>query len=112
MRQDKVGVSLAFIQGMKQQATLSLNQSKESVAQHLVRLLAEKGYRVLAKSDPGEVTVYATKGIMGRVGAHVAHLSATVIVLGGLTGKLLWIPGIWGLFGRPDLPYPARQFRS
>src|SRR6188768_3469778 len=54
MRQDKVSVSLAFVQGMKQQATLSLNQSKEAVAEHLVRLLAEKGYRVLAKSDPGE----------------------------------------------------------
>lgn len=52
-----------------------------------MRLFGEKGYRVLAKSDPGEVTVYATKGIMGRIGAHVAHLSATVIVLGGLLGS-------------------------
>lgn len=87
MRQDKVSVSLAFIQGMKQQATLSINQPKETVAESLVRIFAEKGYKVLAKSDPGEVTVYATKGIMGRVGAHVAHLSATVIVLGGLLGS-------------------------
>src|SRR5262249_60962786 len=36
---------------------------------------------------PGEVTVYATKGVLGRVGAHMAHLSATVIVLGGLLGS-------------------------
>ena len=35
----------------------------------------------------GEVTLYATKGVMGRVGAHMAHLSATVIVLGGLLGS-------------------------
>ncbi|MCC8985702.1 MAG: cytochrome c biogenesis protein ResB, partial [Nitrospira sp.] len=71
MRQDKVSVSLAFVQGMKQQTTLSLTQPKETVAESLVRIFAEKGYKVLAKSDPGEVTVYATKGIMGRVGAHV-----------------------------------------
>ncbi len=87
MRQDKVSVSLAFIQGRKQLTTLSLNQSRDAVAERLVKLFAEKGYQVLAKSDPGEVTVYATKGIMGRVGAHVAHLSATVIVLGGLLGS-------------------------
>ena len=87
MRQDKVSVSLAFIQGLKQQTSLTLTQDKEPVAERLVTLFAEKGYRVLAKSDPGEVTVYATKGIMGRVGAHVAHLSATVIVLGGLIGS-------------------------
>ena len=59
-----------------------------------MRLFAEKGYRVLAKNDPGEVTVYATKGIMGRVGAHVAHLSATVIVLGGLLGSYYGFSGI------------------
>jgi cytochrome c biogenesis protein len=50
-------------------------------------MLAEKGYRVLAKNDPKEATLYATKGVMGRVGAHMAHLSATVIVLGGLVGS-------------------------
>ena len=33
------------------------------------------------------MTLYATKGVMGRVGAHMAHLSATVIVLGGLLGS-------------------------
>ena len=87
MRQDKVGVSLAFIKGMKQQTTVSLGQSKDSVAEHLIHLFGEKGYRVLTNSDPREITVYATKGIMGRVGAHVAHLSATVIVLGGLLGS-------------------------
>ena len=53
------------------------------MAQHYVA----KGYRVLAKNEGGEVTLYATKGVMGRVGAHMAHLSATVIVLGGLLGS-------------------------
>jgi cytochrome c biogenesis protein len=87
MRQDKVGVSLAFIKGMKHQTTLSLAQPKATVAEHLIKLFGEKGYRVLTNTDPHEITVYATKGIMGRVGAHVAHLSATVIVLGGLLGS-------------------------
>ena len=45
-----------------------------------------KGYHVLAKNEPGEGTVYATKGIMGSVGAHMAHLSAMIIVFGGLLG--------------------------
>ena len=87
MRQDKVTVALPFIKGLKQQTELTVPASQEKAAEHIVRLLAEKGYRVLAKKDTGEVTVYATKGIMGRVGAHMAHLSATVIVLGGLLGS-------------------------
>lgn len=86
-RQDKLGVSLAFVKGMKQRAELSVGAPKEAVAEQMVQMFAEKGYRVLAKNDPGEVTVYATKGILGRIGAHMAHLSATVIVLGGLIGS-------------------------
>jgi cytochrome c biogenesis protein len=87
MKQDKVNISLPFIKNLKQTTEFSITASKETVAEGLVGLLAEKGYRVLAKNDPQEVTLYATKGIMGRVGAHMAHLSATVIVLGGLIGS-------------------------
>ncbi|MEW6544465.1 MAG: cytochrome c biogenesis protein ResB [Nitrospirota bacterium] len=87
MRQDKVNVSLPFIKGMKQTVEVPVAGSKERVAEGLVELLAEKGYRVLAKNEADGATLYATKGIMGRVGAHMAHLSATVIVLGGLIGS-------------------------
>ena len=88
MRQDKVSVGLPFIRGLKQTSEVSVAAPPDRAAEGLVRLLAEKGYRVLARKESGEVTVYGTKGIMGRVGAHVAHLSATVIVLGGLLGSL------------------------
>ena len=87
MRQDKVGVALPFIQGMKHTAEIPVAGSKEGVAEGIVQLLAEKGYRVLAKNDRQGVNLYATKGIMGRVGAHMAHLSATIIVLGGFIGS-------------------------
>jgi cytochrome c biogenesis protein len=87
MQQDKVNVALPFIKGMKQTAEIPVPGSKEKVAEELVEMLGEKGYRVLARNDGQDVTVYGTKGIMGRVGAHMAHLSATVIVLGGLIGS-------------------------
>lgn len=86
MRQDTVGVTLGFIKSLRQQAEISVENTKEAVARHLAQYFVSKGYRVLAKNEPGEVTVYATKGVMGRVGAHLAHLSATVIVFGGLIG--------------------------
>jgi cytochrome c biogenesis protein len=86
MQQDKVGITLAFIKNMKQQAEIPVANAKEPVAQRMLEYFVSKGYRVLAKNEPGEVTLYATKGVMGRVGAHMAHLSATVIIFGGLLG--------------------------
>lgn len=87
MQQDKVSVSLPFIQNLKHTSDIPVSGGKEPVAEGIVRMLADRGYRVLARNDSQEVTIYATKGIMGRVGAHMAHLSATVIVLGGLIGS-------------------------
>jgi cytochrome c biogenesis protein len=87
MRQDKVNVALPFIKNMKHTVEVPVAAKKERVAEGMVQLLLEKGYRVLAKNEAQEATLYATKGIIGRVGAHMAHLSATVIVLGGLIGS-------------------------
>ena len=87
MQQDKVNVTLPFIKNMKQTVEIPVAGSKERVAEGMAKMLGEKGYRVLARNDGHEATLYATKGIMGRVGAHMAHLSATVIVLGGLIGS-------------------------
>jgi cytochrome c biogenesis protein len=87
MQQDKVSITLPFIKNLKHTAEIPVAGTKERVAASLVQTLAAKGYRVLAKNEAREATVYATKGIIGRVGAHVAHLSATVIVIGGLVGS-------------------------
>ncbi|MET0514821.1 MAG: cytochrome c biogenesis protein ResB [Nitrospiraceae bacterium] len=87
MRQDRVSVAVSFIKGLKQHTEFKVMSSPEEVGERILRLFGEKGYRVLVGNEPGDLTIYATKGIMGRVGAHVAHLSATVIVLGGLLGS-------------------------
>jgi len=87
MQQDKVSITLPFIKNLKHTAEIPVTGTKERVAEGLVQMLAGRGYRVLAKNEAREATVYATKGIIGRVGAHVAHLSATVIVIGGLVGS-------------------------
>lgn len=87
MQQDKVNVSLPFIKNLKQTVEVPVRGSQEHVAQGMFQILSERGYRVLARHGDDGVTLYGTKGILGRVGAHMAHLSATVIVLGGLVGS-------------------------
>src|SRR5262249_60463616 len=78
MKQDKVSVSLSFIKGMKQQAEVAVPGTKESIAQQLAQHHIAKGYRVLAKNDAGEGTLYAPKSVLGRVGAPPSHFTATV----------------------------------
>jgi len=90
IRQDKVNVTAQFIQNLKRSATVDLAGDRGTVTESLGLAFAERGYRVLVNKGDTETTLYATKGIMGRVAAHVAHLSVTLIVAGGLLGN------VWG----------------
>ena len=54
MQQDKVSVGLPFIKNLKHVAEIPVTGSKESTAEGVARLLADKGYRVLAKNEPGD----------------------------------------------------------
>ena len=89
IRQDKVSVGIPFIQNLKRSATLDLPGDRRRVTEQLALALAERGYRVLFNTGAADTTMYATKGIMGRIAAHVAHLSVTVIIAGGLLGTVL-----------------------
>src|SRR6059058_678526 len=89
IRQDKVNVAASFIQNLRRSAMVALPAERSKVTEHLGLAFAERGYRVLVNKGDTETTLYATKGIMGRVSAHVAHLSVTVIVAGGLLGNIL-----------------------
>lgn len=89
IRQDKVTVTTPFIQNLARAATIELAAERGAVTEDMALAFAERGYRVLVKKDETETTIYATKGIMGRVAAHVAHLSVTVIVIGGILGNVV-----------------------
>ena len=86
IRQDKVNVTVAFIQNLKRSKTIELPAERNKVTEELAMAFAERGYGVLFNKGAADTTIYATKGILGRVAAHVAHLSVTIIVLGGLLG--------------------------
>jgi len=88
VRQDRTGVTPQFISSLDHNLRLDAAAEKESLACEIAATLAGKGYRVLVERGAGELTLFASKGVMGRVGAHVAHLSVPVILLGGLIGVL------------------------
>jgi cytochrome c biogenesis protein len=89
IRQDKVNVTAQFIQNLKRSATVDLAAERGTVTEDIALAFAERGYRVLVNKGDAETTLYATKGIMGRIAAHVAHLSVTVIVIGGILGNVI-----------------------
>ncbi len=89
VRHDKISVSLPFLLGLKHHLKLEMEAEAKTVARGIAVTLAESGYQVSMGRSVNEGTLFASKGLMGRIGAHVAHLSIPVILLGGLVGAVL-----------------------
>src|SRR3989475_12565767 len=110
IRQDKINVTASFIQNLKRSATVDLPAERSKVTEALGLAFAERGYRVLVNKAGTETTLYATKGVLGRVAAHVAHLSVTVIVAGWLRRNLLGFRGFGGWLARGNSHVPQGNF--
>src|SRR3989475_11776739 len=89
---------------------VALPAERSKVTEQLGLAFAERGYRVLINKGDTDTTLYATKGIMGRVAAHVAHLSVTVIVAGGLLGNSLGLPAFGGCLRGETYHVPQGSF--
>lgn len=50
--------------------------------------LTNRRYKVQTGGTGTDVAIFAHKGVLGRIGSHVAHLSVIVILFGGLLGSL------------------------
>src|SRR5438094_9374199 len=77
IRQDKVNVTVSFIQNLKRSKTIELPAERNKVTEELAMAFAERGYGVLFNRVAADTTIYATKGILGRAAADVAHLTVT-----------------------------------
>lgn len=89
--QPKKGVEAQYILGLplKNKAVYSVNMDR--VSNLLRERLEEKNYHLLLTDQkPAEVSIFAEKGRLGRLGPYITHLSILLILLGGMIG------GLWG----------------
>lgn len=91
MFRERVNVSREFLKKQKGYQELSIHKEAfpDGPASFVRTVLARKRYRVSEAHDGGETVVFGQKGVIGRIGSHVAHLSVIVILGGGLIGSLV-----------------------
>ena len=88
LRDDKVGVSLTFVKSLTNARTVKLDEESASAASRVRSLLAERRYKISEKTTAQDTTLYARKGMAGRVAAHMGHISVMVIMFGTLLSTL------------------------
>lgn len=88
LREDKAGVSATFVRSLKNTRTVKLEEEPASAASRVKALLIKRRYAVSEKTAAQETTLYARKGMAGRVAAHMGHISVMVIMFGTLLSTM------------------------
>ncbi len=86
---EKKDFSLKFVQNLKNHTQVTCNKSSAETGGEIASLLSHKRYKVTVKESGDGIYIFATKGVWGRVGAHLAHISVMIILLGALIGGKL-----------------------
>ena len=88
---ERISVSPEFLKKQREYSEISSPRSRMATSDltAVVRSrLESRRYKVAIEQDGKDIAIYAHKGVLGRIGSHVAHLSVIVILAGGLLGSL------------------------
>ncbi len=87
---NKEDFDTSIIDRLGNKERLQVDGNPEVIRNGIVSLLRKKRYKVKVKETEDGFTLYAWKGIIGRFGSDVTHLSLLIILLGAMVGS------IWG----------------
>ncbi len=88
---ERVNVSKDFLKKQKEYREIAIHKVSvplQAVPELVTNTLKSRRYKVKTVNEGKETAIFAHKGVLGRIGSHVAHLSVIVILAGGLLGSL------------------------
>lgn len=86
---EKKEFSLNFVQNLKNHTQIRYSRTIEEAEEQIASVLSHKRYKVDVRKSSEGISIFASKGIWGRVGAHLAHVSVMIILVGALVGGKL-----------------------
>ncbi|MEK7774022.1 MAG: cytochrome c biogenesis protein ResB [Deltaproteobacteria bacterium] len=95
-------------------ATVTVSDAPDAVKQRAIDFLKRKKFKFVEyPSQDGSTGLYAWKGVMGRLGSDVTHISLLLILLGAIVGSFAGYKDfkavyVGGTFSVPDADFNLR----
>lgn len=86
--ESKVDVDSKFIKNLLANHTLVLHDEPAFVRERILNALRKKRYNIKEVNSSEGVSIYAWKGIVGRFGSDLVHISLLLILFGAIIGSI------------------------
>lgn len=77
-----------FIDRLSNSQTIAVEGDADGVKDKVMELFKTRRFKTMSTSSGGEHKVYAWKGMVGRFGSDITHISLLVILLGTILGTM------------------------
>lgn len=94
----------------KNSAKLNHNISIQAVKDAVSGLLKKNGYKVLTAETGSDVSIFARRGAIGRIGSDITHVGLLIIFLGAIMGSFLGFKGFATIFEGETKRIPNTDF--
>ncbi len=101
---------LKFIDRLSNSEVLRAGEDRDRVREKLVAILGRRGYRVKVARTEENCSIYAWRGIIGRFGADVTHVSLIIILLGAIVGNFYGYTDFRALYVGGRMIVPEADF--
>ncbi|MFZ3065292.1 MAG: cytochrome c biogenesis protein ResB [Nitrospirota bacterium] len=94
----------------KNNAKLNHNISLQDIKGAVSGLLKKKGYKVITAETGSDVSIFARRGAIGRIGSDITHVGLLIIFLGAIMGSFLGFKGFATIFEGETKSIPNTDF--
>jgi len=84
----KVDVDAKFIKNLTNNHTIALQDEPQAAKEKIFNILHKKRYKIKEANNTEGVSLYASKGMIGRFGSDVVHVSLLLILVGVIVGSI------------------------
>ena len=87
--ESRADVDIRFIKNLLNNHTVVLEEEPALVKERLLKILHKRRYKIKEANNTESMSMYAWKGVTGRFGSDITHVSLLLILLGAILGSVL-----------------------
>ncbi|MBI5047893.1 MAG: cytochrome c biogenesis protein ResB [Deltaproteobacteria bacterium] len=109
--ESKVDVDARFIKNLLNNHTIILNDEPALARERIMNVLRSKRYKIKEANNAGGMSIYAWKGMIGRFGSDVVHVSLLLILAGVIIGSIVGFKDFGAFYEGEVTTIPVSEFQ-
>jgi len=99
-----------LVQNLKNNTVIQFEGSMEEAKGKVASILKGRKYKIWIENHPQGISIFATKGRIGRLGSTISHISIFIILIGAVISSAMGFRGFYPFYEGEPVYVPQGNF--